>query len=195
MKSSVSVVGLTAALASSLCCVAPALAVIAGSSSAAASFGWLEPFRPYMIGLTVILLTFAWYQQLRSRPVDACGCEPQNKPFIQTKTFLGITSLAALLLLTYPSVSGFASQQTPSAQQPVASAQKTAYVTIKGMTCSGCEQHVKQEVSKIQGVGEVAVSYAKGNATVKYDDKKTSLAEIKKAVNATGYKATDAKTL
>jgi copper chaperone CopZ len=35
------------------------------------------------------------------------------------------------------------------------------------------------------------VSYKNSNATIKYDSKKTSLAEIKKAVDATGYKVVE----
>ena len=73
--------------------------------------------------------------------------------------------------------------------------QQVAYVTIKGMSCEGCEHHIKQEVTKIKGVSAVDVSYQKGAATVKYDSKKTSLADIKKAVDATGYKVTSTKTL
>lgn len=194
MKTTLTAAGLTAALASSLCCITPALAVIAGTSSAAATFAWLEPFRPYLMGITLSLLGFAWYKQFKSPPADSCGCEPSKKTFMQTKTFLSIASVAALLFLAYPGFPALVYQDSGT-QQPIASAQKTAYVTIRGMTCTGCEQHVKQEISKVKGISEVTVSYEKGNATVKYDEKKTSLAEIKKAVNSTGYKAVDAKTL
>ena len=52
--------------------------------------------------------------------------------------------------------------------------------TIKGMTCSGCEHHIKTEVSKLKGIIEVVVSYEKGNAIVKFDNKQTRIAEIEK---------------
>jgi mercuric ion transport protein len=73
--------------------------------------------------------------------------------------------------------------------------QKVAYVTIKGMSCESCEHHIKKEVAKLKGVSAVDVSYQKGAATVKFDSKKTSIDDIKKAVDATGYKVTGTKTL
>lgn len=44
--------GLLTAIAASLCCITPVLALIAGSSRLATTFSWFEPFRPYFIGLT-----------------------------------------------------------------------------------------------------------------------------------------------
>jgi copper chaperone CopZ len=63
------------------------------------------------------------------------------------------------------------------------------------MTCSGCEHHIKTEVSKLKGIIEVVVSYEKGNAIVKFDNKQTSIAEIEKAINSTGYKSLKSKII
>lgn len=57
--------GLLTAIAASLCCITPVLAIIAGTSGLASTFSWLEPFRPYFIGLTILVLAFAWYQKLK----------------------------------------------------------------------------------------------------------------------------------
>ncbi|GAB3788104.1 hypothetical protein GCM10028818_54200 [Spirosoma horti] len=102
-----------------------------------------------------------------------------------------------LLLLAFPSYSNWLYQDKNQAtvQPAQAGTGQVAYVTIKGMSCEGCEHHIKQEVTKIKGVSAVDVSYQKGAATVKFDSKKTSLADIKKAVDATGYKVTSTKTL
>lgn len=54
--------GLLTAIAASLCCITPVLALVAGTSGLASTFSWLEPFRPYFIGLTILVLGFAWYQ-------------------------------------------------------------------------------------------------------------------------------------
>lgn len=48
--------GLLTAIAASLCCITPVLALVAGTSGLASTFSWLEPFRPYFIGLTVLVL-------------------------------------------------------------------------------------------------------------------------------------------
>ncbi len=83
--------GVVSALAASLCCIMPVLAIIAGSSGIASTFSWIEPARPYLIGLSVMVLGFAWYQKLNPKPVDDCGCEVEKEKFIQTKTFLFIS--------------------------------------------------------------------------------------------------------
>ena len=54
--------GLLTAITASLCCITPVLALIAGTSGIASTFSWIEPFRPYLIGLTILVLGFAWYQ-------------------------------------------------------------------------------------------------------------------------------------
>ena len=48
--------GVLAAVAASLCCIAPVLALLAGTTGVAATFSWLEPFRPYLIGFTILIL-------------------------------------------------------------------------------------------------------------------------------------------
>ena len=59
--------GLLTAIAASLCCITPVLALVAGTSGLASTFSWLEPFRPYFIGLTILVLGFAWYQKLKPK--------------------------------------------------------------------------------------------------------------------------------
>ena len=59
--------GLLTAIAASLCCITPVLALIAGTSGLTSTFSWLEPFRPYFIGLTTLVLAFAWYQKLKPK--------------------------------------------------------------------------------------------------------------------------------
>ncbi|WP_441347592.1 mercuric transporter MerT family protein [Sphingobacterium sp. 1.A.4] len=77
--------GLLTAIAASLCCITPVLAIIAGTSGLASAFSWLEPFRPYFIGLTILVLGFAWYQKLKPQKRIDCNCEITEKPnFMQT---------------------------------------------------------------------------------------------------------------
>ncbi len=95
--------GLFTAIAASLCCITPVLALIAGTSGIASTFSWLEPFRPYFIGLTILVLGFAWFQKLKPKKQIDCECEINEKPnFMQTKSFLGIITVMAALLLSFP---------------------------------------------------------------------------------------------
>lgn len=107
------------------------------------------------------------------------------------RTILGSMAVASLSLLAVP---GFASAgKNQPTQQGQAKGQQVANVSIKGMTCSVCENKVKDGVSKVKGVSDVKVSHEQGNAVVKYDPKKTSLPEIQKAVTAAGFEVVSAK--
>ncbi len=182
---------LLTALTSSLCCIAPLLAL----GGVVSSLGWLEAVRPYSIALSIGALGWAWYNQLKPTTKDACGCTPANLAFWQTRGFLGLMTGAAILLLTFPAYANwFHQDKNQSTQQATEPARQVAYVTIKGMTCEGCEHHVKSEVGKLNGVTETKVSYQKGNAVVKYDPKQVSTTDIKKAVAATGYQVVSIKT-
>ena len=189
--------GLLTAFASSLCCTVPLLAMLVGVSGAASGLAWLESFRPYTIALTVGALGWAWYEQLKTKKMMDCACDTKKPSFWQTKVFLGIMTGMALLLLAFPSYSGLLYQErNQEVLQPAQTeSQKVAYISIKGMSCESCEHHIKKEVAKLKGVSAVDVSYQKGSATVKIDSKITSIADIKKAVDATGYKVTGTKTL
>src|SRR5438128_2039673 len=97
------IAGILTAAAASLCCITPVLAFLGGASGLASSFSWIEPFRPYLIGLTVLVFAFAWYQKLRPREQVDCNCETDNKKsFLQSKTFLGIVTVVAGLLIAFP---------------------------------------------------------------------------------------------
>ena len=90
--------GVLTAIAASLCCITPVLALVAGSSGIASSFSWMEPARPYLIGFTVLVLGFAWYQKLKPRTAEEieCDCEEDEKPsFWQSRNFLGIVTVFA----------------------------------------------------------------------------------------------------
>jgi hypothetical protein len=99
--------GLLTAITASLCCITPVLALIAGTSGIASTFSWIEPFRPYLIGLTILVLAFAWYQKLKPQKEIDCECETDEKPkFIQSKKFLGIVTVFAIVMLAFPYYSG-----------------------------------------------------------------------------------------
>ena len=199
MKNSISLpnLGILTALASSLCCIMPVLAIVAGTSGLASTFSWLEPARPYLIGVTALVLGFAWYQKLKPQKIDDCGCLMEQKaPFMQSKTFLSIITIVSALLLSFPSYAHvfFPKSESHAIVSQTSEVQKIEF-TIEGMTCTGCELEVKTEINKLKGIVEVIVSYEKGNAIVKFDNKQTTIEEITTAINATGYKAIKHKTI
>lgn len=59
------------------------------------------------------------------------------------------------------------------------------------MTCASCEKHVNHEVNKLIGIINSNVNYTNGNAIVEFDNSKTTINEIEKAINSTGYTVTN----
>jgi len=220
MKKSVkSVAGMAifSALAASLCCITPVLAVLAGSAGLASTFSWLAPARPYLVALTIGILGFAWYQYLRRRKslpaaddptysaaqedaaaaAIACACEqPERRSFLQSGDFLVIVTLFALLTMGFPYYGGFLLSKGPS---PVSSrqtispvAKDTAHVQqavlwIPSMDCEACAKGIQYEVIQLPGVVHARVSYPEKKAWVSFDPQLTSLDRIDSVINATGY--------
>ena len=120
-----------------------------------------------------------------------CGCETDNKKsFWQSKSYLGIVTIVAGLLISFPY---YAKAFYPKPQEiKVLVMDKTniqeAVFKIKGMTCESCTQNVNSEISKVKGIVEFQTSYENANSTVKFDNSKTSVDSIAAAINSTGYK-------
>lgn len=193
--------GVLTAIVSSLCCITPVFALISGTSGIAASFSWMEPYRPFLIGLTILVLAFAWYQKLRPRTEEeiACACEParptdgDDKPsFWQSRSFLSIVTLFAAVMLSFPSYAHiFYPENEKNEVVLTATSQiQTASFEIEGMTCSGCEAHVKHAAAELDGVIETVASHADGTAKVEFDASKTTKEDIIAAIKTTGYKVT-----
>jgi copper chaperone CopZ len=192
MKNKLIGVGLLTAITASLCCITPVLALIAGISGTASIFSWIEPFRPYLIGLTILVLGFAWHQKLKPQEEIDCECDTDEKPkFMQSKTILGIVTVFAIVMLAFPFYSGIFYPNTEKQMVIVdkSDIKKTEF-KISGMTCASCEEHVNHEVNKLNGIIVSIASYEKGNAIIEFDKTKTSETEIEKTINSTGYKVT-----
>lgn len=66
---------------------------------------------------------------------------------------------------------------------------KSVTVNIQGMTCNHCVMSVRKELSRVPGVlvDEVTI----GTAVLRFDSALAGEAEIRSAVEAAGYKATE----
>ncbi|MFY0625436.1 MAG: mercuric transport protein MerTP [Reichenbachiella sp.] len=182
---------LITAVSASLCCITPVLALLAGSSGVAASFTWLEPFRPWLIGITIVVLLFAWYQKLKPQSTEEidCACEDDEQPsFWQSKKFLDSITVLTLVMLAFPYYANVFYPDTKLSEAKSINSESTYEINISGMTCSGCEEHVKLEIGKLPGISGLKVSYEKGTAVVTFDESKTDIGAVKIAVGETGYK-------
>lgn len=190
--------GVLSAVAASLCCITPVLALISGASGVASTFSWMEPTRPFLIGITVLVLGFAWYQKLKPRTAEEieCACEEDEKPsFWQSKGFLGIVTVFAILMLAFPNYAHIFYPSNDNKEVIIVNASDIQTVTfeVKGMTCNGCASHVENDVNKLPGIVKVDASYEESIAKVEFDQSKVSLVKIEEAINGTGYKVVGKK--
>lgn len=192
------VAGLFTALAASLCCITPILAILGGASGLASSFSWLDPYRPYLIGLTIIAFSFAWYQKLKHQKEINCNCETDlQKPFFQSILFLGIITVFAALLIAFPYYANIF--------YPKQIAQKPAIVNknnltelklnIEGMDCEACTVHINGELLKVNGVLVANTSYKNNNAIVQFDSTKTAADSLINVIANIGYKVTSSNII
>lgn len=186
--------GLLAALAASLCCIAPALAMMSGATGALAGFSWLAPLRPYLIGTSALALAAAWYVHLRPAPPVSCDCPPGEvkRSLLQSRGFLGVVTVLAVILLAVPSITTSNSPVTSkTAVLPMQEEQlMTATFVVEGMTCGGCEKYVSDAVYGVAGVIEIKASYAEMNTVVIFDAEQTTAERIAAAIATTGYSVT-----
>jgi len=187
--------GLFTAFVASLCCITPVAAFLAGISGVASTFSWMEPFRPYLIGLTILILGVAWYQKLKPNWDPTCACE-ENPSFWRTKSFLGIVTVTAILLMAFPH---YSDAFFPKQEQKVIYVQQNQVQTISleidGMTCTGCEATVINAASSVDGVLEVEASYENHHAFVKFNKDRTDSSAIVEAINKTGFTVTNTSEL
>jgi len=186
--------GIFAAMGASLCCITPVLAVVAGSSGMASSFSWMEPFRPYLIGLTLFVLAYAWWDKLKPLKQEVmCVCEPGEEgrvSFWHTKIFLAVVSIFAGVMLFFPYWGdAFIKVQTPKVLIVDRSNVLKKSIHIEGMTCAACEATVAKVGGEVEGVINISVSTSLKQAIVEYDKTKTDIQTIVQAIDTTGYRA------
>lgn len=64
---------------------------------------------------------------------------------------------------------------------------QTERLKVTGMTCGGCTSSVGHALKAINGVSNVEVSLAAGEASVQFDERLTSPEQLKLAVQRAGY--------
>lgn len=181
--------GLIAALAASSCCVPPLIALIAGVGGGASSLSWMEPLRPYLVGLAVIAIGYAWYSHLKTKKAEDCGCDIEKPKFYQTKKFLIAITLFSIISITLPYYSNifYSNNKREVIISSPENVQEVKF-NIEGMTCASCEEHVIQAINKLPGIISVTANAEKGISEVKYDKSKSIIKDIVNAIDGTGYK-------
>ncbi|MEJ7863027.1 MAG: mercuric transporter MerT family protein [Pyrinomonadaceae bacterium] len=189
-----------AAIASSLCCVLPLIAVVFGLGAFGAATAF-DTLRPYLLVLAFAALAFSFYSLYFRREECAegqsCATKPVNK-INQLFLWVGLLAISAFALAPYytgylmaaasqpPQVS---SEKMPAASAEESQANKTVIIEVDGMTCAGCEPHINDTLKQLNGVFSAEASYQNKNVKVVFNPKQITLEQIKKAIDEIGYKA------
>lgn len=192
-------VGVFAAIAASLCCITPVLAFLSGVAGLASVFSWMEPARPWLIFLSIGILGFAWYRKLKPQKPEKihCNCEEDEKtPFLRSKTFLTLVTVLAVMMITFPYYGSivYPENQTRTVIVPANQVATVAF-QVKGMTCTNCEEHIRHGVNSLNGIIDVTADYTTGKTVVRFDRDQTNDEEIRRAIDATGYKVENKEDL
>ena len=65
---------------------------------------------------------------------------------------------------------------------------KEIELKIEGMHCAGCSTRLERVLNNLEGVEEAKVSLEEKQATIKFDETKTNIENIKEAIADAGFK-------
>lgn len=178
-----SIGALALALFSSACCWGPLLVVALGAPLAGVG-AFFEPLRWPMGILCFSFLAFAFYSTYR-KPVcdDATGC-PNPKATRRRKLMLWMTAVLSIAFFMLPKFMGMTTNVGIS-HAAVDKKLSTRFV-LKGLTCGGCEGHVREALESLPEIVSAQPSYAQGTLVVFWSDTPHN-ALVEKTIEEIGY--------
>jgi copper chaperone CopZ len=181
------------AIVASLCCIGPVAVVLIGVGSIGA-FSVFETYRPYFVGLTVIMLGLAFYLTYRKREVtcEDGSCKVEHAGKWNKISVWGATLLAAVAIaFPYYGASLITSAQaTPAPHSTHSTSFAKAFLNIEGMDCEACAAGLEATLGRVDGVGMVKVTYEEGMAVIEYDPAVVQPNNLIAKVDEVGFKAT-----
>lgn len=178
------------AFLASACCVGPRLLAFLGLGGAG-SLVKLDPYRPYLLGVTAVLLGTGFWLSYR-KPKHAEDCDVCEVPRVQKagRVMLWIAAVLVVAFTAFPSLAPMlfrsgASAPVTAATQGTGDAKAT--LEIEGMTCASCAVAVEAGLAKVDGFKSVEVAVDEGSAKVSYDPSRTTPEALAAAVTKLGY--------
>jgi mercuric ion transport protein len=184
-----------AAVAASICCIGPLVAVVLGVGSLAAASG-LNRWRPVFLGVTFVLLALAWYLTYRKPKVEGCAdggvcaTRPGGK---WGSVILWVATGLAIVLAALPLYAGAIARWLHREEPAVGASQSASVATVKvripSMDCEACAGNIQRTLLKKGGILRAKVTFKAKEAVVEYDAGKISPAQIVVAIDETGFRA------
>jgi len=63
----------------------------------------------------------------------------------------------------------------------------TVELNVEGMTCTGCENTIKNSLMKVAGIDSVNADHTNGRTFIKFDSTSVKVADIQKVIEEKGY--------
>lgn len=195
-EKSLTLASILAASGASLCCIGPLVAAALGLGTFGAA-GVFENLRPYLLGVTAVLLGSAIFLRIRFQRKIACAggaCAPTSADGSMSTTLL-LTSIAAVgLLAAVPQLStvyvgGRVGTNSTVLAAKHGAGQTIAVFKVEGMTCAACASGLKATLGREKGVLAAEVDYEKTTANISFDPAKTSIEKLIAAIGKLGYVA------
>lgn len=180
--------GIISAFIASLCCLGPLLLVLAGLGSLGIG-AFIGTYHWYFILLAIGIIFYAWRGYFKEK--KACnlkGCQMENKRITLISLIISSSIIGIFLTLnlhTYTVQKGYKNEQSAAASRDT----NKVVIPVEGMSCFTCEITIQSALKKIDGVISVNASARKGEAEVIFDEQRSSIDELVKAINKTGFKA------
>jgi len=182
--------GILGAFAAVLCCIGPLIPILLGVGGAATLFG-LDKYKPWFIGLGLLILALASWMAVRKQ--NRCCAVRSVKRNVQTVATVFGVGIGAYLLLQFavlPVVASYASgklAREDAAEIAPDTDLSSASLTVEGMTCAACAIGVEQALRDMPGVKSAKVNWRTGEASVTYDAARTTPEALLKAKVETQY--------
>jgi len=185
-----------AALAASVCCIGPLVLLGLGIGGAwVGNLNALEPFRPYLMALTLGVLAFAFYRIYWPKAKD---CEPGSfcanpKSYRINKITLWISTIFVLGLLATPYVvEELAARENEEADRLSKQLADLKEVTldVPGMNCAACPFTVQKSLKQLDGVESAKATLEDKKAKVIYNPSKITVEKMIEATTNAGYPST-----
>ncbi len=184
-----------AAVAASICCIGPLVAVMLGVGSLAAA-SRLQKWRPLFLGVTFVLLGVAWYLTYRKPKAEACadGTACAARPRAKGgKVVLWVATALAVALAALPLYAGAVARLLhPEGAGPARSAGANVAslkVKVPSMDCAACAVNIERTLRKVEGVGRTEVVFKTKEAVIEYDPARISPEKVIAVIDETGFKA------
>ncbi len=185
---------------SSACCWIPLL--LGSASAGTLGLGAvLEPFRPYLIGLTFAFLGMAFYFTYRpQRARDECCAVSHSDarccaaPASHTKRFqkaaLWLVTLFAAGTLLVPALPIPRSEHgSELGKAPVTASVQTVMLRVDRITCHACATAIVERLRSMPGVHRVNVNMRARRVQVDYDPERLQPSQIQAGVSQLGFPA------